>query len=511
MELHGTFFGKQLFGYDPKIECTENDFKEYASKFNRLNMLKKICSIANELFNNNEVVFKFGNVPIPGDILCDFAYRIIKYCDESNLLNMSDSQIELALQMCHKLFDNIFEKTQNAEEVLTKVCYRQFPFQHKQTLFNNLTRNFYLYTDLWNRVSEAQSIDIRHEIEAEIGIPYIYALYFAYMQIGNKSGYFWICEEDDIREINQITGLSFTVEFHQKFVKWCSGTYENILGQDNLLPPFVRYPIIATNATPLAGKGEVFLVISQHLLHDKLTSGLYFHLIDRFNKGNKKNKFKEIFGYVFQEYIGELLRYYFNTWKVIPEIKYKKEGRKVQDSVDWFIKKDDKLIMIEVKQSSIFLKAKQNPSTPEIISDLKKTVIRAVEQLNTTEEDIRANKHPELCEFNNIKSFVKLIVVNDPLYNANYLVKKIMSKEVTDLKFQVININEFEILLSNQKQSESLFDILYCKAVEDNEMDFNEYNLKTFPRPCNEIEFLMPIWERFRVPFSQNEEKPNKL
>ncbi|MGD0078105.1 MAG: hypothetical protein ABSB91_05705 [Sedimentisphaerales bacterium] len=311
--------------------------------------------------------------------------------------------------------------------------------------------------------------------------------------------------------VNQKTELSFSAEFHKIFTKWCSGTYDSILGQNNLLPPFVRYPIIETKATPLAGKGEVFLVLSQHLLHDKLTSGLYFYLIDRFNEGNNKNKFKEIFGYVFQEYIGELLRSYFDTWKVIPEIKYKKEGRKIQDSVDWFIKKDDKLIMIEVKQSSIFLKAKQNPSIQEIISDLKKTVIRAIEQLNTTEEDIRSNKYPELCEFNNIKSFVKLIVVNDPLYNANYLVKKIMSKEVADLKFQVINISEFEILLSNQKQSESLFDILYYKAVEDNEMDFNEYFIKIFPGEHHNIDFLMPIWKRFIAPFSQNKEKPNNM
>lgn len=41
MELSGTWFGKHLITYDPKIECTENDFKEFASKFNRLNTLKK--------------------------------------------------------------------------------------------------------------------------------------------------------------------------------------------------------------------------------------------------------------------------------------------------------------------------------------------------------------------------------------------------------------------------------------------------------------------------------------
>jgi hypothetical protein len=110
MELHGTFFGKQLFGYTPEIECTENDFKEFVSKFNRLNTLKKICSKANELFNSKEGILRVGDVPVLGDILCDFAYRVIKYCDENNQRNMLDSEIELALKMCHKLFDNSCDK-----------------------------------------------------------------------------------------------------------------------------------------------------------------------------------------------------------------------------------------------------------------------------------------------------------------------------------------------------------------------------------------------------------------
>ena len=202
---------------------------------------------------------------------------------------------------------------------------------------------------------------------------------------------------------------------------------------------------------------------------------MYFHLIDRFRKGNKRNKFKELFGYVFQEYVGELLHFYFHNWDVIPEIKYKKGKGKFQDSADWFVTKDDKLIIIEVKQSSIFLKSKQNPSMDVITSDLRKTVIKAVKQLSVTERDIKEKKYPELKIFENIDSFLKLIVINDPLFNANFLVKTILKKEVEDITFQIININDFETILSSQSHAESLFDVLYFKSLEDNEMDFNEY------------------------------------
>lgn len=497
MELVGTFLGKTLFKYDPMINCTEIDFEKFSARFSRVETLRQICLISRQLFHSKEMFFYFGNVPVTPDILCDFAYRAIKYCDDASKQVMSKSQIELALKMCHKLFDVDFVESQNkdATAILTKISYRQFIFQQKN--YNNFVRNYYIYNNLWSQIPRARSIDVLSEIEDEIGVPYNWAILFAYALAGNKSGHFWIYDESAIKAINEQTGRSLTVESHKKFVKWCSGTFDEILNQKSVLPPFVRYPLVETKSKPVANKGEVFMIISQQFLHDKLTSGLYFHLIDRFRKRDKENKFKEQFGYVFQEYVGELLRFYFHSWEVIPEIKYKKGKRNFQDSVDWFVKKDEKLIMIEVKQSSIFLKSKQNPSMDMIISDLKKTIIKAVRQLSITESDIKEKKYPELSIFNNIDSFVKLIVLNDPLFNANFLIKTILKNEVEDLTFQIININDFETLLSSQRQAESLFDVLFFKSLEHNEMDFNEYIYNIFPDARSDIEFLKPIWESY--------------
>lgn len=497
MKLIGTFLGKKLFTYDPMINCSEIDFEKFAAQFSRVETLRQICSISRELFHSKETILYIGNVPVTPDILCDFAYRAIKYCDEASKQIMSESQIALALKMCHKLFDVDFVESQNKDVIviLTKISYRQFIFQQKN--FNNFTRNYYIYNNLWSRVPRARDIDVLLEIEDEIGVPYNWAILFAYALAGNKYGHFWIYDESAIKEINEKTGLSLTVESHAKFVKWCSGTFDEILNQESVLSPFVRYPLVETKFKPVSNKGEVFMIISQQFLHDKLTSGLYFHLIDRFRKGENKNKFKELFGYVFQEYVGELLSFYFRSWDVIPEIKYKKGKGNFQYSVDWFVKKDEKLIMIEVKQSSIFLISKQNPSMDIIISDLRKTIIKAVRQLSITEIDIKEKKYPELSIFNNIDSFVKLIVINDPLFNANFLVKTILKNEVENLTFQIININDFETLLSSQSQAESLFDVLFFKSLEHNETDFNEYIYNIFPNARSDIEFLKPIWESF--------------
>lgn len=497
MKLVGTLHDKQLYVYDPNIKCSEDDFKQFVSQFSRIETLRQICSISSQLFLEGKSIYKIGEVPVREDLLYDFAYRIIKHCDDKTERQMNDGEVELAFKMCYVLNDAelITKKRRNAFEILTMISYRQFHYQ--QHNYNNFARNYYIYTNLWYRLPISQSIDILSEVKSEIGMPYEYAILFAYALAGNKNGHFWIYDEKIIEELKNSTGLNLSVDDHSKFVDWCSGDYDGILNQNNQLPPFVRYPIIETKSKPVENNDEVFLIASQQLLHDKLTSGLYFYLMDRFNKGKGKNKFKEIFGLVFQEYVGEILRYYFTAWEIIPEIKYKKMKKNTQDSVDWFLIKDDKLIMIEVKQSSIFINSKYNPSIGGIKSDLRQTVMHGVKQLKTSERDIKSKKYQKLHRFRNVKSFMKLIVVNDPLFNANYIVKNLFKDEISDLSFQIININDFETLLSSQSASESLFDILDYKTLNYNEMDFNEYIYRMFPDAKSNIEFLEPIFEGF--------------
>ncbi len=97
--------------------------------------------------------------------------------------------------------------------------------------------------------------------------------------------------------------------------------------------------------------------------------------------------------------------------------------------------------------------------------------------------------------------------MNDPIYNANFIVKSLMKNEVDNLNFQIININEFETLLSNQINSESLFDMLYFKGIKHNEMDFKEYIIEMFPDAQKRVEFLEPIWDSF---FSKIESSSNE-
>ena len=497
MELIAKFIGKNIFYYDPKVYCTKRDFQKYIAVFNRTETLRCICFILSELYPPGDAIPKMDGVPLQADILCYLARKIIIHCDELSKQCMTQDQIVYALRMCYHLIDSDFRNTSEVDPMatFTKISYRQFVFHQKG--FNNFVRNYYIYKILWKRVAKANKVDILSEIEGEIGVPYDWALIFAFALAGEKNGHFWLYDKNAIYELRKITGFPFTLEAHERFVRWCSGTYEEISMCEGELPPIVRYPIVATKQKPLQDRGEVFMIISKQLLCDKLTTGLYFYLVDRFKRSGKSNLFKEIYGYVFQEYVGDLLHFYLHDWEIIPEIKYKKGKGRSQDSIDWFILSNNKLIMIEVKQSSIFLTSKQNPSLDTITADLKKTVIKAVNQLNITEADIKSRKYSELQIFDDVDDIVKLVVINDPLYNANFLVKHILKAELKDLTFQIININDIEVLLSVQSGFESLFDVLKHKILENNEMDFNEYIYEKCPNARSDIDFLKPYWNEF--------------
>jgi hypothetical protein len=222
--------------------------------------------------------------------------------------------------------------------------------------------------------------------------------------------------------------------------------------------------------------------------------------MDKFNINKNENPFKRAFGYVFQEYIGRLLKFYFSTWSVIPEIKYK--IKKVDhDTVDWFVKKDDKLILIEVKQSSIFLDTKVTGSLELIKNDLQKTLNKAAVQLKRTEEHILSKKYPELDIFSGIKDFIKIIVVNDPFYNANIVGKKLIQKLLDDsnFNFEIINITDFESFLENQQESETMFEVLFMKSLNysDRYMDMKEFLFKIFPNGDTKPRFLREIFNLF--------------
>lgn len=503
MDFVGKIFEKEIYAYDPQVECDENDIMIFLSHFNRLYTLRKISDLSAKLFQSKDIILLFYKVPIMGDVLLDLALKTIKYSNDLIDKKITENEFVLALRMCIKVSGkDIIRKTNSSDEILIYLAYKQFIFQEDQ--FIKSSRNIYIYRDLWYKVKQSKNIDVLKDIQDIIGIPYEAAMIFSYALLGSKDSYFWVYDEKTIDEFNKKYKLNLDYYSQKRFLDWCSADYDQILNFQNDLNPLIEFPIIETKSRPRVEFDNVYLVISYHSLFNKITSGIYYCLADKYNRGGKNNKFKEAYGFVFQEYIGVLLKYHFHSWTVHPEIRYDHGN----DTVDWLITKDNKAILVEVKQSSITLESKETGQLSTIENDLKKTLIKAARQLKRTEDDIKSEKYKELIRFKGMKDFEKIIITGDPFYFANSLGKNIIEKELNDSSFNysIININDFERILANQQKTESLFELLsYKNLIYDyKNMDFKEYILKMYPNTL-EYEKMLFLYQTYSNFFSSIE------
>jgi len=499
MHLKGTLLGKQLHAFNPDVTCSEDDLQKYFSNFSRLGVLKCISKEASNLFLSGESIVLYNDeVPITDELLQSVTDKAIRYSLKESLTIPTNKSFEYLLRLCHKRSQDELG-IREPLEIMTILAYRQFQFQEDK--FNLFARYNYIYSHLWRELDLDNPINLEKEIENIIGIPYKLALIYTQMILTSDDGCFFIYSDELLKKANEKSVFTINSKTFSTFVAWCSGSYEKLIKHSDEVNPFALYPIINSKTTPELGRGELFFMVSSGLMYQRVTSSIYFELIKKFNKGGKNNEFKMKFGNVFQEYVGRLLKEHFDTWEIVPEIKYKKSKAIHQDSVDWFLLKEDKLIVIEVKQSSIFLQSKKYAHLTNIHDDLKKTVIKAASQIRTTIEDVRSKKYKELSKFSAVREIQSLVVLGDPLYNANNLVKDLIKDECTDVDFQIINIGDLERLLANQKDGETLFDVLSYKRLKYPETDFKEYIIEMYPNGNKTNGFLKKYYFELFDPF----------
>lgn len=465
MTLKGYINNKPIIVYDG-IKCSEKEYLGFIKELSKLEILRKLSELSSKIFASDDTIHTFNDIPLTEFSIQEISTDVLKYAYGKN------NDLTTLLNLYYET--KKYNKT-DPEETFMAMSHAQFIYQH--TILNQIARTILIYNEYWDKTKYETKIDIEHSIKEITNLSFKELLMIALMYLGasKDSGFFRIIYHPDghsLFEKNQI-----------KFLKWCAADYSYFKTYNKPIPPLLNYPIIQTKEKPLDTESEVYIIPSFTSLLYKITNGLYFSLSDHYSDGKKGNSFKTHFGNVFEHYIGELLNNSFKTWKVSPEIRYNNS-----DSVDWLIYKNDNVILIEVKQSSIFLASKNTGEKEQISKDTETTIKKAIKQLYTTCDRIKKQDYKEFCFLKNIKNFEHIVVTYDPIYNANSTVKEIIKKNI-DKKFlsmadktHIININDFENILYLQSEAESLFDILSYKNLEPKQkaLDFKEYILETF-------------------------------
>jgi hypothetical protein len=478
--------GKKIYtlqGSDDS-SCDLLEIIAFIRKFTTCPSLVNIGKISNKIYHNNSYSFHcLRNTPVTQASLAFISMILINNSNDFRGSPIDLISLEKAIRMYHNLHDpiNIDNK---AQDFLIRQDLGQFIYNTHMKY--SLPRMYHLLIDTWHTTKESMTLDIDQKFISisKLSIKELFplAIFFA-SQLSN--GYFikhfnrtWTSKRL-FSEQNQSLFISFLSTTYSKFRTVLKKTPPSPGYEKSSLNPLIRYPVIIPNKTPKHIDPCPFIVPIVPLLFNRVTNGIYHDLSDAYKDDDGKNEFRRAFGYVFQNYIGALLHNCTSSYKIIREFKY---SRKNLDTPDWMLLNSDALIIIEVKQSSIFLDSKTYGDKDHLHRDLKKTIAKAAGQLFQFERDIRSRKYSVLEELN-VSNIESVVVFYDGITFTNSIIKNMVMESITlfpshrdqNFHFHCMPISDFELFVGTY--GDNLFEILHQKRTdfENDRMDFDDY------------------------------------
>jgi len=171
-----------------------------------------------------------------------------------------------------------------------------------------------------------------------------------------------------------------------------------------------------------------------------------------------------------------------------------------KDTPDWFVIKDGVVVLIEVKQSGLFLNAKKWGDTEDIKNDLKKSIGAAVKQMWKFEQDIENS----LCTlpdwFNGVEISDRLVVTYDRSYFLNSILRDEVRQMYTlpeEYHWHTISVEELEYFLGATGTNFTKALSEKRLAVEEDEMDFRDYCSRNFSKDKCTNSYLDSVDDNF--------------
>ena len=426
--------GKPIITYTPRgsKRYSSDDIGNYLSKFKLCDALKLIGELSYKI-SLDKKIYLMRNTPVTNSILAYLAMRLIERSNDYRSKDMTLGNLVTAVDM----FFGLPELTEkygyiNPQGSFIRLGASQFDYERENHYL--LPRALILYGELWNKFNKNQ-VDINKALHDISGLSLEEILVLGGFFTGfSEQGYFWL--DKDLEVHPDITKGYYELDKQKAFVNWISCSYSEFRIQlkDALLKeseyekfrfnPLVLNPVIIPDRNVRVGFPQACITPIPILMYERITRGLYFSLSDYFRNG-KSNPFRATFGIVFQEYVGLLLKKTFGEDNVKSEWRYgfKKHPK---DTPDWFVVQNGLAVLIEVKQSGLYLKAKQFGELEDIHKDLKQTIGSGVNQMWEFENDIENG----LCE---VPDWVKSIKITERLvitYDRPYFLNSILSDEV---------------------------------------------------------------------------------
>ena len=514
-KLEATVVGKNIFTYIPKgnKSYTHEDISQHLKKYKLCDALQLIGQVAFKVFQRTERTPVYKGIPITLGILAYLAMHLVEDSNDYRSSDMKEEDLLKAIDMYYGLAEPFTTNGENPLGCLLRAGASQFDYDRE--LRHTIPRTWIIYQQIWPQMKESEGVDISAALQSSIGLSLheILVLSFTFFSTAYK-GYLQVIE--DLEQFPEPLRKILSLEKQQAFLDWISCSYQDfrVLSRSDTLPsseyehfrfnPFYIKPALTPDRSPKQGIEPVYITPVPTLINYRATNGLYFSLSDHFRSSTGTQAFRNAFGYVFQEYVGTLLRQAFGDENVIAEWKYanKKEQK---DTPDWIVICNGRAVLIEVKQSGLYLPAKKWANEKDIQKDLKHTIGKGAFQMWKFISDLDSGvcEPPEPLRGTEIVE--KLVVTFDRSYFVNSIIRdeirRLYPALPTNYHWHTIAIEELEYVLGRTESS--FTDFLEKKRCDTkyDEMDFRDYHARVRAESGNKNQtknaYLDSVFEAF--------------
>jgi len=428
----------ELKVYPHKI--SKKELIDEIKKYNLIDILKRIKQVSHYLFDNNlqyDSTFLFTHWR-----LNYFAVLVLLYASRGQDCKITKIQFEELMRKVNRYHNDFsgLEEGNPSPEDWEKFFFRLMFFDN---LFNMRTahfisRNHIIYKEmacedhlkpefnLLKKFFEITEVSFDHYSDTGMAISSTFKRY-------------------DVVTKKYFSGLKNKAleDGFDAFIKFNSITIEEFRKKydDNpfALIPFLTHPLILIQEGEFICPSVLALIIRSYDIYHILFTEM-------------KIDFSNWYGTVFEEYVGRLLKQFFEAENVFPEIKY---GKTDTRTIDWFVREGKTLILFECKNKRFHIKKTiTEGDLDQLKKDLDRSVAEAIYQINNTIEAIKGQTDQALKEFSDIKEFIPMVVLPEFINHNSVAVQRRVANIIKekynleiDFDYHVIDIEELEKIL----------------------------------------------------------------
>lgn len=463
-------------------------FNAFVRHCNLKDALISIAKVSRQIFINNpkfNYILPFALRRKNGTILTTMSkladltcYLINSGANDKNRSMISNNLMPNVIVLAEIVFlplikDRFNDDTKNPYNCWMMVYKDQMKIQYP--IVPSLSRNYIMFAEIatdaeFNKCHNFSHTTLDQIFEANVGVSpldYLLITFILFVYIYNSDVVFDLEHPEKYDWINVVSDFNkFSTVIKYLSIDYAS--FKEKFGSKNTINPLFLRPVIEFDDK----RFSQYTIPCLSMFLSKVWDGMFYDIEVFYKQYQSKTgcrtHYRDYFGHIFEEYVGRLLQYSFNSDMIKPEIVYRKGQNRF---FDWILEDKEKYYLIEVKSKEVSLEYIYDKSLEEYY---KLRIIPELRKIKKKLQDI--DKFDELKFLQGKTIYPMLVVKNVPMINHNLMIDLILKLIADDEELKqmvenreifLFNIDEFELFIEGLKENTFNIEEIFNALKED--------------------------------------------